>query len=248
MLRAGHGHTLAANLAEKMAGISRLGFMKNFLKKTDAEITEMFQSFYKKMTEKSPLVIEVSRDKFLQNSNEAVMKFEKIISEDFSSFQTNEAWLSDLAVGYCAVSIPTIPAHHEDAPLLVLLGQFLRDGYLHTAIREQGGAYGSGANYDSVSQSFRFFSYRDPRIEGTFKDFENSIAWLLENNHDEERLDEAKIGVIAKIDTPNSPAENAFISAMMEIRGISRETQNAEREKILSASIDDLKNIAKKYL
>ena len=70
----------------------------------------------------------------------------------------------------------------------------------------------------------------------------------MENNHAEERLDEAKIGVIAKIDTPSSPAKEAIADAMMHLRGYTKEIQNRERAKILDATIDDLKRIAREYL
>jgi len=61
------------------------------------------------------------------------------------------------------------------AAALTVLGGVLRNGYLHRAIREQGGAYGGGATYDSDSAAFRFFSYRDPRLTETLADFDRSI-------------------------------------------------------------------------
>lgn len=248
MARASSGHTLASHIAEKTGGIASMEFLQKFLKKSDAEMTEIFTENFKKFTANKEKTIIVAKDKFADSEHENTIKFENISGENFVPYQTNEAWLADLSVGYCAISVPAVPAYHEDAPLLILLGQFLRDGYLHSAIREQGGAYGSGANYDALSQSFRFFSYRDPRIEGTFADFENAITWLLENDHDEERLDEAKIGVIARVDTPKSPASSAFADAMYEIMGYTDEIQNRERAKVLDATIGDLKNVAKKYL
>lgn len=248
MRRASSGHTLAAHVIEQTSGVATLDFLKNFLKKSDAEMTEIFENFHKKSIQNSPFTLTIAKENFYEKNDSNTLSDELLLEENFESFQTQEAWLTDLAVGYCASSIKVVPAYHEDAVLFVLLGQFLRDGYLHTAIREQGGAYGSGANYDSVSQSFRFFSYRDPRIEGTFADFENAIKWLLETEHDEERLDEAKIGVIAKIDTPSSPAQEAMSDAMQYLKNYDKETQNAERQKILDASIDDLKRIAREYL
>lgn len=248
MRRAGSGHTLGAHISEKISGISSMEFLQTFLKKSDAEMREIFEKNFKKFTENPEKTIIVAKEKFADSKHENAIKFENISAENFTPYRTNEAWLTDLAVGYCAMSVRAVPAYHEDAPLFILLGQFLRDGYLHSAIREQGGAYGSGANYDAASESFRFFSYRDPRIEGTFADFENAITWLLENDHDEERLDEAKIGVIARVDAPQSPSSSAFADAFYELTGYTNEIQNRERAKVLDATIDDLKNLAKKYL
>ena len=85
----------------------------------------------------------------------------------------------DSQVNFCAWALPTVTMCHEDAAALAVLGGVLRNGYLHTAIREKGGAYGAGATHDSSLACFKFYSYRDPRVEGTFKDFAGSVDWVL---------------------------------------------------------------------
>lgn len=251
MLRASSGHTLLASLSEKMSGISSLETLKNFQEMDKKEMQEKFAKIFKKTTQNSPLEVIISSEKISESSSKNLQKFGEnpltIKNADFVEHRKNEAWIADLAVGYCAYSVKTVPGNHEDAPLLTLLAQFLRDGYLHSAIREQGGAYGAGAKYDPAAESFNFFSYRDPRIEGTFVDFEKSITWLLENNHDEERLSEAKIGVIARADVPKSPAAEAQSDVSASFSRITREDENRVRGIILDATIDDLKKLAKKY-
>lgn len=246
--RASQGHTILGRISETLHGIESMENMKNFLKKADAEITENFTKLHAKTHANPPLILTVASENFLEKTPENTFQEPNFLEENFETFRTNEAWLTDLAVGYAALSVKVVPASHEDAPLFVLLGQFLRDGYLHTAIRERGGAYGSGAKYDGSTESFQFFSYRDPRIEGTYADFAKSIEWLLETEHDNARLDEAKIGVIAKIDTPSSPANEAFADAIDYIKHYTIDIQNRERQTILDATIDDLKRIAKLYL
>lgn len=61
------------------------------------------------------------------------------------SYTTREAWLTTTQVNFCAKAYPTVPVEHPDAAALTVLGVFLRNGYLHRAIREKGGAYGGGA-------------------------------------------------------------------------------------------------------
>ena len=102
-----------------------------------------------------------------------------------------QLWIANTQVNFCAKAFATVPIDHPDAAPLTILGGFLRNGYLHRAIREQGGAYGGGASQDSNTASFRFYSYRDPRLEQTLQDFDHAINWLLETDHDEEQLEQA---------------------------------------------------------
>ena len=54
-------------------------------------------------------------------------------------------WITGSQVSFCAEAFPSVDSRHDDAPALTILGAVLRNGYLHSAIREKGGAYGSGA-------------------------------------------------------------------------------------------------------
>ncbi|MCK4675516.1 MAG: insulinase family protein, partial [Gammaproteobacteria bacterium] len=56
--------------------------------------------------------------------------------------QTKQMWIANTQVNFCAKADATVTMEHADAAALSVLGGFLRNGYLHTAIREQGGAYG----------------------------------------------------------------------------------------------------------
>ena len=130
----------------------------------------------------------------------------------------------------------------------MVLAPFLRNGYLHSNIREKGGAYGGGASFDSNVAAFKFFSYRDPNCQATFEHFKNSIDWLLENNHDDEKLTEAIMGIISGMDKPGSPAGEAVKSCFANLHGRTKAWQQSLREQILSVTIDDLKRVANLYL
>ena len=82
----------------------------------------------------------------------------------FDIQQESIGWITGAQVTYCAEAFPTVDFFHDDAPVLSVLGAVLRNGYLHSAIREKGGAYGAGAMQDSNNRVFKFFSYRDPRL------------------------------------------------------------------------------------
>ncbi len=160
----------------------------------------------------------------------------------------NQYWVANTQINFCSKAYPAVPSGHKDSPALLVLGSFLKNGFLHRAIREQGGAYGGGAGYDSDSGSFRFYSYRDPRLLETLADFDNSIDWMLSTNHGDDKLEEAIMGVVSGIDKPSSPAgeaKNAFHSGLF---GRTPAQRQAYRKKILNVSIADLKAVTETYL
>ncbi|WP_144776267.1 insulinase family protein [Marinobacter maritimus] len=164
------------------------------------------------------------------------------------SFVTREAWLTSTQVNFCARAYSTVPVDHPDAAALSVLGGFLRNGYLHRAIREKGGAYGGGAAQDSVNGNFRFFSYRDPRLAETLEDFDKALVWLQETDHEYQELEESILGVIGQMDRPRSPAGAARHAFHNKLFGRSPEQRARFRERVLSVTLDDLKRVAATWL
>ncbi len=159
-----------------------------------------------------------------------------------------EYWVANTQVNFCARAFPTVPSGHPDAPLLSVLAAVLRNGYLHRAIREQGGAYGGGASHDANIGAFRFFSYRDPRLGGTLDDFEAAVRWFVENTHEHRVVEEAILGVIGAMDKPGSPAGEAkkhFHEALFER---TRDQREAFRAAVVAATLEDLQRVAQTYL
>ncbi len=159
-----------------------------------------------------------------------------------------ELWIANTQVNFCAKAYPTVPVDHPDAAALTVLGGFLRNGYLHRVIREQGGAYGGGAAQDSNIGAFRFYSYRDPRLTETLADFDASVQWLQGSEHDPEQLEQAILGVIGSLDKPGSPAGEAKNAFHNELFGRTPEQRRRFRTRILGVTLDDLKRVARSYL
>ncbi len=162
--------------------------------------------------------------------------------------QVREAWIGNLAVNYCAKAHACVPPKHPDAAALAVLGGFMRNGFLHTAIREKGGAYGGGAGFDAESGSFRFFSYRDPRLGETLDDFDRAVDWVVDNTHEDRTVEEAIFGVIASIDKPGSPAGEAKKAFMDTLHGRTPDDLREIRARVLDVTQDDLKRVAETYL
>lgn len=158
------------------------------------------------------------------------------------------AWLVATNVYHNASVYPAVTAGHPDCAALMVLAPYLRNGYLHSAIRERGGAYGGGAGYDANASAFKFFSYRDPHCAETFDHFIQSIEWLLNTPQTSEQLEEAILGIISSMDKPGSPAGEAVKSCFADLHQRGEAWQQAMRSNILAVTIEDLKRVAVTYL
>ena len=161
---------------------------------------------------------------------------------------SDEAWLIQANVQFCSSAYEAVEVSHPDAAPLMVLAAYLRNGFLHSAIREKGGAYGGGASYDGNACSFRFYSYRDPRLAETFQDFEASIEWLLTAPQQEHQLEEAILGLIASMDKPGSPAGEAITACYSLLHKRTPAFRKLLRERLLAVTLEDLKRVAEVYV
>ena len=269
----GQGHSLAmtaacagmspaAKIAQRLAGLDGISAVKALDNSLDDE--KNLTAFAAKLQAIHELVLKAPRqflivgeDEHLDSYRNDLAKFwpQESAAADFTPFHLDpvsnsvrEAWLTNTQVNFCAKAYPTVPSEHPDAAALTVLGGFLRNGFLHRAIREQGGAYGGGASQDSNSASFRFYSYRDPRLSETLDDFDASLEWLEKTDHQPQALEEAILGVIGSIDKPGSPAGEAKSTYQAELFGRTREKREQFRNRVVGVTLDDLKRVAKTYL
>ncbi|MBP7880031.1 insulinase family protein [Acinetobacter sp. NIPH 1852] len=161
---------------------------------------------------------------------------------------TDEAWLIQTNVQFCASAYQAVDVAHPDAAPLMVLAAYLRNGFLHSAIREKGGAYGGGASYDGNACSFRFYSYRDPRLVETFNDFEASVQWLFNTEQQSYQLEEAILGLVSSMDKPGSPAGEAITACYSWLHARTPTFRKLLRERLLNVTFDDLQRVAKQYL
>lgn len=232
-------------LDEKLAEEAALQNLSDQLQSLHAKIRQAPRQFL--------LVAEEEHQALLQKSLESV--WAETPSGSVAGFSlpalretVKQCWVTSTQVSFCAKAFPTVAVDHPDAAPLTILGEFLRNGFLHRAIRERGGAYGSGAGQDSGDAAFRFFSYRDPRLTETLDDFDASVSWLLQQDHDPQKLEEAILGVVSSIDKPGSPAGEAKQAFHSTLFGRTPEQRREFRSRILQVTMDDLKRVARTYL
>ena len=181
------------------------------------------------------------------------------LSIEFKNIQSNSeqlliqpindqiAWITGSQVCFCAEAFQGVSRENPDAAALSVLAAVLRNGYLHTAIREKGGAYGAGASNDTSTNTFKFFSYRDPKCTETFSAFKDAIKWS-KTSITEQHLEEAILGVVSAIDKPLSPVGEAKNDFNFNLEKVSTEKRLEMRQRVINCSIDDLKRVSQKYL
>ena len=191
----------AAAISDALTGLPQIKQLKEWLieaEQNPSSLSEALASIAKEISDPTEaLLIHDEQGAALQRDAVFAAWPQKTTAPQLDfSWQTKPTatyWLVDSQVNFCAWALPTVTMEHPDAPLLAVLSAVLRNGFLHTAIREKGGAYGAGASQDTALGCFKFFSYRDPRIEGTFDDFNASIDWVL-NQKSGDDLVEQEIG------------------------------------------------------
>ena len=179
-----------------------------------------------------------------------IFKSESINFNNQSFVDTQDSsigWITGSQVCFCAEAFPSVDSKHEDAPALTILGTVLRNGYLHSAIREKGGAYGSGAAQDSNNKVFKFFSYRDPKCSETFEEFQKSRNWSLKEIS-AEQLEEGILGVISSIDKPLSPYGEAMSDFMSELDNKTQDERLLFRSRVKECTLLDIAKVSEKYL
>ena len=261
MTAAASGLSPVAQLSHKFGGLAGIKTLKALDDSHHDEAAinktmQLFKSIHEKIKASAKsYMLTLEADKV----DDVVAQFESVWNENSSAAidtftlaeikqKTEQMWIANTQVNFCAKAYPTVTMAHPDAAALSVLGGFLRNGYLHTAIREQGGAYGGGASHDTNIAAFKFYSYRDPRLAETLADFDNAISWVLDNQHEERQLEEAILGVIGSIDKPGSPAGEARSAFHNTLHGRSREKLQAFRKQVLEVSLDDLKRVTETYL
>lgn len=147
-------------------------------------------------------------------------------------------------VNYASKAILTVPYSHSDSPILSVLAKLLSNIYLHSEVREKGGAYGGGARLFSDGV-FAFYSYRDPNSVKTLEAFDRAYDFLRKHSLTDRELFESKLQLFQDIDSPIPPSNRGLVKFLY---GITDNDIQMRRERIKAVTRDEIMNIAEKYL
>lgn len=248
--------TDAAKLKSQLSGVDHIDLMKKYVQNNSTEkIREILKSIGSKVFCKSNLRSAINSSEAYQSTAlEHYNQFlEKLPSQKEGRSNSElhllkpsfNHYVMNIPVNYCAKTFFAVPYLHEDHPVLRVLAKFVSAKYLLPVVREQNGAYGAGAKIGSDGL-FSFFSYRDPHSTKTLDAFDKTYEWLKSESSklDQQTLFEAKLGVLQQLDSPIAPGNIGIDYFLYEV---SQEMFVKYRSRVLSVTIDELRNVIDKY-
>ncbi|NGX56345.1 MAG: hypothetical protein K1060chlam5_00583 [Candidatus Anoxychlamydiales bacterium] len=208
------------------------------------------------LLENATIVLDCSKDNLESLKKSNFYNIEEISKNKFDKFTfdfeikkpQSQAALISSSVSFNASSYKTIGFTHEDSANLLIASYVMKNNFLHTLIREIGGAYGSSATYSPNSAIFTLSSYRDPHINSTLNAFKTAIIEVSKGNFSLEELEEAKLSIIQKFDSPISPGYRAMSSYGLLKSNKTFEMRKKYRIKLLEAKKEDVIKASTKHM
>jgi hypothetical protein len=134
------------------------------------------------------------------------------------------------------------------SPPLSVSTDLLENTFLHKKVREQGGAYGCRANYNSTTGNYYFYSYRDPHVRLTYEAFQEGIERIAAGKFTDRDLIEAKLGVLQGLDSPVSPGSRAYVAYNQFREGQSKQLRQDFRDHLMNTTKEDVVEAVKTHL
>jgi Zn-dependent M16 (insulinase) family peptidase len=184
---------------------------------------------------------------FLKAKPSSPFSFENF-SYQKASLPKRQAFLIPSPVAFNCFALSTITYDHEKSPYISLATALFEMLVLHKEIREQKGAYGSGCKYNPLTGNLYFYSFRDPYIASTFDSFQKSVYAVAQNQFADSDIKQAKLSILQSIDHPIAPGSRASVAYSWKIENMTYEKRNQFREKIISATKEQISKATQEFL
>ncbi|MCQ2519935.1 MAG: insulinase family protein [Lachnospiraceae bacterium] len=265
MISSGHGVALqrmnsylcsAAVLAEMLSGMEQYKFIEDLCNNFDEKIDDLILNM-KELTSyiyaKENLTVSVSADRT------GIECFEKEFSDFFKNIPSKnleiskytlevknkkEAFTCASQVQYVALGGNFVDKGLEYTGALSVLRNILSNDYLWTAVRLQGGAYGTWFGVNRNGDGY-MVSYRDPNLEKTLDAYKGAYDYIDNYSGSEEDVDRFVISTIGDVDTPFTPSIVAGRCFGMYKTNVTNEMVAKERKEILSTDVETIKGLSK---
>lgn len=255
------GFSIPNAINEHWYGLSYYQYIEQLAQNIDRELPsliERLQSLQNKILSigtphlvlccDSDLYAQLDKHDFYEMTSLVTKPYERWTSDFPLKNIPDQARIIPSAVAFTAQAFQTVHYTHEDAPSLLVATNLLENKVLHHRIREQGGAYGAGVNYNPVWGNFTFYGYRDPHIAHTIHCFRDAIFEMSDGCFDAFDLEEAKLGVIQQLDSPISPGTRAVTAYTWQRDGKTRQIRQNFRDRLLALTAHDVQKALNTHL
>ncbi len=159
-----------------------------------------------------------------------------------------EARTAPVPVAFNVRTYKTARYTDPDAPVLLVLANYIRDTFLHRELREKGGAYGGYVQASTAAGFFYLASYRDPNVVRTYQVYDEALKWVLEAPIEDEALHEAILGACGDVDPLESPDIKGRREAVNRLTGFTLEERERFKQRLLRVTSADLVRVTERYL
>jgi Zn-dependent M16 (insulinase) family peptidase len=205
---------------------------------------KLLQKEMKKVYKKSFLKNKVYIAHSSQNKRKSIIDDLGVSEKEFKNVKptifskSNELVVTDTMSNYNGYGfIFNTPNNSKNKAILGVMATFLNSGYLWSAIRDKGGAYG-GRVSSSDSNDITFQTWRDPRITESILDFQKSPDYLSKENFSKKDLHSSQISFFSKLDAPKTKNQLLFEELNSLITGQHKEESLRIRKSLKELSVD----------
>src|SRR5487761_1877160 len=162
---------------DRLQGIGMLHVMRDLAKLDDTGLRELISKLDAIRTKlfriDSITVVVTSEDSMIDTLTALLKDFVTALPSQGDADRSNgaptkpapldsirEARTAPLPVAFNVRTFKTVRYQHPDAPVLLVLANYMRDTFLHKELREKGGAYGAYAQANTGGGNFYLGSYR----------------------------------------------------------------------------------------
>ncbi len=255
------GISPAAKISEKWHGLSYMLWIQHIVSDLKKNLPPLLQKLHelkeKLLTFHNPHLVlgcdELLLDKVKEEQYYGILDLPKKSFDPWRgdyplSTVISQGRIIATPVAFTCEAFHAPPYIHPHAPALTVASSLLEHKILHPKIREQGGAYGSGATYTPSTAHFSFYSYRDPNIASTLHYFREALEILANGQFTKNDLEESKLETIQHMDTPVAPGNRASVSYGRWREGKTIQLRQHYRDRVLDLNPHDIQLAISKEL
>lgn len=234
-------------------GLAYYNYIKKIVRNINKELPallEQLQEMKNRLLHGHQPHLILTCDRTLYNTlkNEQFGPLLQITEKPFTPFNRNftphrvpsQGRLSSAPVFFTAMAFKTDGFEDREISYLSIAAKLFDNTTLHKLIREQGGAYGGGSSNRMGSGQFSFYAYRDPNLATTLQAFHKSVENIAEGKFSERELEEAKLGILQKLDHPILPEYRAYTAYTWLQEKKTLAFRQETRSTILNATAQDI--------